>query len=51
MTAKERVRGRKIGIVGMARSGVAAAKLARRLGGTPFVSDVKPEDQLTEQIH
>jgi len=51
MTAKERVRGRKIGIVGMARSGVAAAKLARRLGGTPFVSDVKSDDQLTEHIH
>lgn len=51
MTIKDRVKGRRIGIVGMARSGVAAAKLAKRLGGMPFVSDVKPADKLEAQIH
>ncbi|PKK84143.1 MAG: UDP-N-acetylmuramoyl-L-alanine--D-glutamate ligase [candidate division Zixibacteria bacterium HGW-Zixibacteria-1] len=51
MTVKDRVKGRKVGIVGMARSGVAAAKLARRLGGVPFVSDVKSADKLEAQIH
>lgn len=35
----------------MARSGVAAAKLARQLGGTPFVSDIKSAEQLKSQIH
>ncbi|RKX31392.1 MAG: UDP-N-acetylmuramoyl-L-alanine--D-glutamate ligase [Candidatus Zixiibacteriota bacterium] len=51
MTVKERVKGRRVGLVGMARSGVAAAKLAKHLGAIPFVSDVKPADQLKEQIH
>ena len=46
MTAKERIEGRRIGIVGMARSGVAAACLARRHGGLVFVSDSASDDQL-----
>ncbi len=50
MTAKERVKGRKIGIVGMARSGMAAARLIRNLGGTPFVTDTKTVEQLTQEI-
>jgi len=41
MTLKERIKDRKIGIVGMARSGMAAAQLADELGGKPFVSDSK----------
>jgi len=51
MTVQERIRSRLISVVGMARSGVAAAKLIKRLGGIPFVSDVKPAEKLSEQIH
>ncbi len=47
MTAEERIRDRKIGIVGMARSGIAAAQLAARLGGKPFVSDYRRAELLT----
>ncbi|MEW6015833.1 MAG: UDP-N-acetylmuramoyl-L-alanine--D-glutamate ligase [Candidatus Zixiibacteriota bacterium] len=50
MTTKDRVKGRKIGIIGMARSGLAAAKLIKKLGGLPFVSDVKTEEQLSKEI-
>lgn len=50
MTVSERINGRKIGIVGMARSGLAAAFLAARLGGRPFVSDSADESQLSKQI-
>lgn len=39
MTAVNRIADRRIGIVGMARSGLAAARLAVRLNGHPFVSD------------
>lgn len=46
MTIRERIKGRRVGIIGMARSGMAAAKLVQRMGGIPFVSDVKPEKQL-----
>jgi len=35
----DRIADRDIGIVGMARSGLAAARLATRHGGRPFVSD------------
>ncbi|HKK21245.1 MAG TPA: UDP-N-acetylmuramoyl-L-alanine--D-glutamate ligase [candidate division Zixibacteria bacterium] len=41
MTIEERIRNRKIGIVGIARSGLAAAALADSYGGKPFVSDSK----------
>ena len=50
MTTKERIKGRKIGIIGMARSGVAAARLIRSLGGIPFVSDVKAADALGNEL-
>lgn len=49
MTLEERIRGRKIGILGMARSGMAAAHLALEMGGEPFVSDNAPADKLTDQ--
>lgn len=39
MTTQERIKERRIGIVGMARSGLAAALLAKKMGGLPFVSD------------
>ncbi len=46
----DRVLGRPVGIIGLARSGLSAAKLLRRLGGRPFVSDVKPESELQKQL-
>jgi UDP-N-acetylmuramoylalanine--D-glutamate ligase len=48
MTSQQRIEGRQIGIVGMARSGVAAACLAQSLGGQPFVSDAKATSELSE---
>ncbi|SYZ72774.1 UDP-N-acetylmuramoylalanine--D-glutamate ligase [Candidatus Zixiibacteriota bacterium] len=50
MTVQERVKGRKIGVIGMARSGLAAARLIHKLGGRAFVSDAKKEEQLSVQI-
>ncbi|MFZ5981672.1 MAG: UDP-N-acetylmuramoyl-L-alanine--D-glutamate ligase [Candidatus Zixiibacteriota bacterium] len=47
MTVEERIKGRKIGIIGMARSGIAAALLAKRFGGTPFVSDSARSELVT----
>ena len=40
----------RIGIVGMARSGIGAARLVHRLGGTAFLSDLRNPDALTEEI-
>lgn len=50
MNRIDRLYDRKVGIVGMARSGVAAAELVLELGGRPFVSDILPEKNLTEVI-
>ncbi|UCG63091.1 MAG: UDP-N-acetylmuramoyl-L-alanine--D-glutamate ligase [Candidatus Zixiibacteriota bacterium] len=50
MTLQERIRDRKIGIVGMARSGIAAAMLADEFGGKPFVSDSKDAKLLDAQV-
>lgn len=41
MTVAQRIKDRRIGIVGAARSGMAAALLCQRFGGRPFVSDNK----------
>lgn len=49
MTVQERIKDRKIGIIGMARSGMAAAYLANGFGGKPFVSDCAPAELLTIQ--
>ena len=49
MTLEERIKNRKIGIIGMARSGIAAALLADEYGGKPFVSDSKDAGLLTTQ--
>ncbi len=51
MTVAERIRNRRIGVLGMARSGLAAAKLAAKLGGQVFVSDSADESKLSEQIN
>lgn len=49
MTIEERIRGRKIGVIGMARSGMAAARLALEGGGLPFVSDSGSAEKLKAQ--
>jgi len=46
----DRVINRPVGILGMARSGLASARLIKRLGGKPFVSDNQPEAQLKDRI-
>jgi UDP-N-acetylmuramoylalanine--D-glutamate ligase len=50
MTISERVKNRVVGIVGMARSGRAAARLIQRMGGVPFVSDIKPVVELAREV-
>jgi UDP-N-acetylmuramoylalanine--D-glutamate ligase len=50
MTIEERIRGRNIGIIGMARSGLAAALLTARFGGHPFVSDSGSGEKLADAI-
>ncbi len=49
MTVEERIKNRRIGIVGMARSGMAVAYLAVSRGGKPFVSDSARAELLTKQ--
>ncbi|HOP07552.1 MAG TPA: UDP-N-acetylmuramoyl-L-alanine--D-glutamate ligase [candidate division Zixibacteria bacterium] len=51
MTVREKITGRKIGIIGMGRSGIAAALLGSRLGGDVFVSESRSADSLTDQIN
>jgi len=51
MTVEERIRNRQISVIGMARSGVAAALLALEMGGKPFVSDTKPAELLTDAVN
>ena len=48
MTVAERITERTIGVVGMGRSGLAAASLAAANGGHPFVSDNASSDRLSE---
>ncbi|HVP07238.1 MAG TPA: UDP-N-acetylmuramoyl-L-alanine--D-glutamate ligase, partial [Candidatus Acidoferrum sp.] len=50
MTAEEKIRGRKMGVLGMARSGVAAAIMGREHGGYPFVSDAADAGKLAAPI-
>jgi UDP-N-acetylmuramoylalanine--D-glutamate ligase len=47
---KDRIEGKKISILGMARSGVSCAILLHKLGAEVFVSDVKKKELLTAQI-
>ena len=50
MTAVERVRGRRIGVLGMARSGMAVARLAAANGARLLVSDSAGESKLAPQV-
>jgi len=45
------VKGNKISIIGAARSGVGAAKLVKRLGGIPFVSDFSPKEKIFDAVN
>ena len=45
------VKGKKISVIGAARSGIGAAKLIKKLGGIPFVSDFSPEEKLKESLN
>ncbi|MCI0405561.1 MAG: UDP-N-acetylmuramoyl-L-alanine--D-glutamate ligase [candidate division Zixibacteria bacterium] len=46
----ERIEGKKVAILGMARSGLALARLVKDFGGIPFVSDQKPAAALSAPI-
>ena len=44
------LKNKKITIIGAVRSGVGAAKLIKKVGGTPFVSDMADEELLKEFV-
>ena len=44
------IKGKKISIIGAVRSGVGAAKLAKKLGAVPFVSDSGSKEKLEHSI-
>jgi UDP-N-acetylmuramoylalanine--D-glutamate ligase len=44
------VKDKKITILGAVRSGIGAAKLVKRLGGIPFISDFDTKEKLAAQI-
>ncbi|MBI5661385.1 MAG: UDP-N-acetylmuramoyl-L-alanine--D-glutamate ligase [Ignavibacterium album] len=45
------IKNKKISIIGAARSGVGAAKLAKKFGAVPFVSDSGSEEKLTASLN
>ena len=45
------VKGKKISVIGAARSGVGAAKLVKKLGGIPFVSDFGPKEKVIDAVN
>ncbi len=48
---KDRIIGKRISILGMARSGLACAKLLKEIGAEVFVSEIKREEPLTSEIN
>ncbi len=44
------LRGKKISILGAVRSGIGAAKLAKKIGAVPFVSDIADEEKLKDVL-
>jgi UDP-N-acetylmuramoylalanine--D-glutamate ligase len=50
MTKKGRIEGKKVSVFGMARSGMAVAKLLNRNGADVFVTDNKKEAELRSEI-
>ncbi|HEY7751877.1 MAG TPA: UDP-N-acetylmuramoyl-L-alanine--D-glutamate ligase [Ignavibacteriaceae bacterium] len=43
--------GKKISVIGAARSGIGAAKLVKKKGGIPFVSDIGRNEKLKDSIN
>ena len=43
-------KGKKVLIVGMARSGISAAILLKKLGACVIVSDSKTEDKISDEV-
>jgi len=48
---KDRIIGKRISVLGMARSGVACAKLLKKMGAEVFVSDTKSKELLSDRIN
>jgi UDP-N-acetylmuramoylalanine--D-glutamate ligase len=44
------LRGKRVAVIGMARSGIGAAKLISRLGGQALISDLKPASLLASAL-
>jgi UDP-N-acetylmuramoylalanine--D-glutamate ligase len=44
------ISGKRISVIGAVRSGVGAAKLVKKLGGVPFVSDNAPESKIENSV-
>lgn len=44
------ISGKRISVIGAVRSGVGAAKLVKKLGGVPFVSDTAPESKIENSV-
>jgi UDP-N-acetylmuramoylalanine--D-glutamate ligase len=44
------ISGKKISVIGAVKSGIGAAKLIRKLGGVPFISDSGAEGKLKDSI-
>lgn len=44
------IKNKKISVIGAVRSGISAAKLVKKLGGIPFVSDMRDEIKLKDSI-
>jgi UDP-N-acetylmuramoylalanine--D-glutamate ligase len=47
---KDRITGKRISVLGMARSGLACAELLKNMGADVFVSDAKARELLSDQI-
>ena len=45
------IKGKKITVIGAGRSGIGAAKLIKKVGGIPFVSDAGKENDLSGSIN
>jgi UDP-N-acetylmuramoylalanine--D-glutamate ligase len=48
---KDRIIGKRISVLGMARSGLACAKLLKKIGAEVFVSDTKERESLSSEIN
>lgn len=48
---KDRITGKRISVLGMARSGVACAKLLKKMGAEVFISDLKGKEFLASEIN